>query len=145
MVVIDRRGSFIVSTAGYFFGVPVQEDKKWSSPVLEKFFNHSTCRTLCAQPIQPENDELPLKLSNELLAGKNTLVFFKVVIIYEHRLIFFFVINERNKMFLIIRSLVVSVDRHGREFSRFGTSNFDRSWRRFCPHRSFTTSLGPHS
>ncbi|KAL2743989.1 cytoplasmic dynein 2 heavy chain 1 [Vespula maculifrons] len=78
MVVIDRRGSFIVSTAGYFFGVPVQEDKKWSSPVLEKFFNHSTCRTLCAQPIQPENDELPLKLSNELLAGKNTLVFFKL-------------------------------------------------------------------
>ncbi|XP_043684796.1 cytoplasmic dynein 2 heavy chain 1 [Vespula pensylvanica] len=78
MVVIDRRGSFIVSTAGYFFGVPVQEDKKWSSPVLEKFFNHSTCRTLCAQPIQPENDEFPLKLSNELLAGKNTLVFFKL-------------------------------------------------------------------
>ncbi|KAF7378965.1 hypothetical protein HZH66_015199 [Vespula vulgaris] len=78
MVVIDRRGSFIVSTAGYFFGVPVQEDKKWSSPVLENFFNHSTCRTLCAQPIQPENDELPLKLSNELLAGKNTLVFFKL-------------------------------------------------------------------
>ncbi|XP_047369553.1 cytoplasmic dynein 2 heavy chain 1 isoform X1 [Vespa velutina] len=78
MVVIDRRGSFIVSTAGYFFGVPVQEDKKWSSPALDKFFNHSTCRTLCAQPIQPENDEIPLKLSNELIAGKNTLVFFKL-------------------------------------------------------------------
>ncbi|XP_014611048.1 PREDICTED: cytoplasmic dynein 2 heavy chain 1 [Polistes canadensis] len=80
MVMIDKRGSFIVSTAGYFFGVPLgnEENSKLSLPVLDKFFNQSTCRTLCAQPIQSENDEITLKLSNELLVGKNTLVFFKL-------------------------------------------------------------------
>ncbi|KAI4495703.1 hypothetical protein M0802_008538 [Mischocyttarus mexicanus] len=81
MVMIDKRESFIVSTAGYFFGIPLddEENSKLSLSVLDKFFNQSTCRTLCAQPIKSKNDEeVTLKLSNELLLGKNTLVFFKL-------------------------------------------------------------------
>ena len=80
MVVADRRRAFIVSTAGNFFGIPTQDDesKIENVSVLEKFFDQSTCRTLCAHPISENSDEISLKLTNELPVGKNTLVFFKV-------------------------------------------------------------------
>lgn len=80
MVVIDKRRSLIVATAGHFFGVPLtnHETVADGQSVLDNFLDSATCRTLCAQPADRLNDDSRLKLSNELPFGRNTLVFFKV-------------------------------------------------------------------
>ena len=79
MVVVDKRRSLIVSTAGHFFGVPVKDDETIDDEqtVLDNFLDRAACRILCAQP-DVEDEEVRLKLSNELPVGRNTLVFFKV-------------------------------------------------------------------
>ncbi|XP_078052127.1 dynein cytoplasmic heavy chain beethoven [Augochlora pura] len=83
MVVVDKRRSLIVSTAGHFFGVPVadaanDEAVVDSESVLENFLDRATCRTLCAQPADNEDNEVRLQLTSELPVGRNTLVFFKL-------------------------------------------------------------------
>ncbi|CAK9809936.1 Cytoplasmic dynein 2 heavy chain 1 [Anthophora quadrimaculata] len=81
MVVVDKRRSLIVFTAGHFFGVPLKDENEiiaGDKVVLDNFLNRATCRILCAQPTDTEDDELRLSLSNELTIGKNTLVFFKL-------------------------------------------------------------------
>ncbi|KOX76673.1 Cytoplasmic dynein 2 heavy chain 1 [Melipona quadrifasciata] len=80
MVVIDKRRSLIVSTAGHFFGVPVKDDETIADEqtVLDNFLDRAGCRILCAQPADVEDEEVRLKLSNELPVGRNTLVFFKL-------------------------------------------------------------------
>lgn len=79
MVVLDKRRTLIVSTAGNFFGISSQLDSEIvNSSVLEKFLNQSSCRILCAHPTFQEENETFLNLTNELAVGKNTLVFFKV-------------------------------------------------------------------
>lgn len=81
MVVIDKRRSLIVSTAGHFFGVPLKDNDtiRDEETVLDNFLDRAACRILCAQPeIDEEDEKMELKLSNELPIGKNTLVFFKV-------------------------------------------------------------------
>nr|XP_033320776.1 cytoplasmic dynein 2 heavy chain 1 [Megalopta genalis] len=83
MVVVDKRRSLIVSTAGHFFGVPVDDGANDeavvdSESVLENFLDRATCRTLCAQPAGNEDNEVRLQLTSELPVGKNTLVFFKL-------------------------------------------------------------------
>ncbi|XP_051159645.1 cytoplasmic dynein 2 heavy chain 1 [Leptopilina boulardi] len=79
MVVLDKRRTLIISTAGNFFGITSQLDSEIvDSSVLEKFLNQSSCRTLCAHPTFHEDNETFLNLTNELPIGKNTLVFFKV-------------------------------------------------------------------
>lgn len=79
MVVIDKRRTLIVSTAGNFFGISHNNDELEDSSVLEKFFNQASCRTLCAHPTFHDDNDTFLKLTNELPIGKNTLVFFKVM------------------------------------------------------------------
>lgn len=80
MVVLDKRRSLIVSTAGHFFGVPLKDDETIADEqtVLDNFLDRAACRILCAQPADAKDEELRLKLSNELPVGRNTLVFFKV-------------------------------------------------------------------
>ncbi|XP_031838829.2 dynein cytoplasmic heavy chain beethoven isoform X1 [Nomia melanderi] len=80
MVVIDKRSSLILSTAGHFFGVPLTDDEAIvdGGSVLDNFLDRPTCRTLCAQPTDSKGNEARLKLSNELSVGRNTLVFFKL-------------------------------------------------------------------
>ncbi|KZC10148.1 Cytoplasmic dynein 2 heavy chain 1 [Dufourea novaeangliae] len=81
MVVVDKRGSLIVSTAGHFFGVPLEDEEivAEDESMLDNFLDRATCRTLCAQPANTENNAGRLKLSNDLPVGRNTLVFFKLV------------------------------------------------------------------
>ncbi|XP_043507557.1 cytoplasmic dynein 2 heavy chain 1 [Frieseomelitta varia] len=80
MVVVDKRRSLIVSTAGHFFGVPVKDGETIADEqtVLDNFLDRAGCRILCAQPADVEDEEVRLKLSNELPVGRNTLVFFKL-------------------------------------------------------------------
>lgn len=80
MVVADKRRHLIVSTAGHFFSASVQhdEDNIEDREILDRFLEQSSCRTLCASPVDADRDQVRLKLSTELLAGRNTLVFFKV-------------------------------------------------------------------
>lgn len=80
MVVVDKRRYLIVSTAGHFFSASVQHDEEdvEGREILDRFLEQSSCRTLCARPIDEDQDQVRLKLSTELIAGKNTLVFFKV-------------------------------------------------------------------
>ncbi|XP_017764042.1 PREDICTED: cytoplasmic dynein 2 heavy chain 1 [Eufriesea mexicana] len=80
MVVVDKRRSLIVSTAGHFFGVPLENDETIADEqtVLDNFLDRATCRLLCAEPAGLEDEEIRLKLSNELPVGRNTLVFFKL-------------------------------------------------------------------
>lgn len=80
MVVVDKRRSLIVATAGHFFGVPLRGDETIADgeSVLDNFLDGAACRTLCAQPADTGGREARLKLSNELTIGRNTLVFFKV-------------------------------------------------------------------
>ncbi|XP_050496495.1 cytoplasmic dynein 2 heavy chain 1 [Bombus huntii] len=80
MVVLDKRRSLIVSTAGHFFGVPLKDDETIADEqtVLDNFLDRAACRILCAQPADAKDEELRLKLSNELPVGRNTLVFFKL-------------------------------------------------------------------
>ncbi|XP_017891098.1 cytoplasmic dynein 2 heavy chain 1 isoform X2 [Ceratina calcarata] len=81
MVVIDKRRSLIVSTAGHFFGVPLENDYGSSvneETVLANFLDRATCRILCAQPAEVDDEEARLRLSNELSDDRNTLVFFKL-------------------------------------------------------------------
>lgn len=79
-MVIDKRRTLILSTAGHFFGVPLKDDETIANEetVLDNFLDGAVYRILCAQPIAVEDNEVKLKLSNELPVGKNTLVFFKV-------------------------------------------------------------------
>ncbi|XP_032668403.1 cytoplasmic dynein 2 heavy chain 1 [Odontomachus brunneus] len=80
MVVADKRRYLIVSTAGHFFSTSVRHDEEdvEGREILDRFLEQSSCRTLCARPIDEDQDQVRLKLSTELTAGKNTLVFFKV-------------------------------------------------------------------
>nr|XP_012219219.1 PREDICTED: cytoplasmic dynein 2 heavy chain 1 [Linepithema humile] len=80
MVVVDKRRYLIVSTAGYFFGTSVQQDDDdiEDRETLDRFLEQSSCRTLCARPADTNRDQVRLKLTTELPAGRNTLVFFKV-------------------------------------------------------------------
>jgi len=80
MVVVDKRRYLIVSTAGYFFGTSVQQgdDDIEDRETLDRFLEQSSCRTLCARPADTNRDQVRLKLTTELPAGRNTLVFFKV-------------------------------------------------------------------
>ena len=80
MVVVDKRRSLIVSTAGHFFGVPANDDETIADEetVLDNFLDRAGCRILCAQPADVEDEDVRLKLSNDLPVGRNTLVFFKV-------------------------------------------------------------------
>ncbi|XP_076621618.1 dynein cytoplasmic heavy chain beethoven [Colletes latitarsis] len=80
MVVHDKRRSLIVSTAGHFFGVSLTDEETIANgqSVLDNFLDRATCRTLCAQPADDEDDQTRLELSNELPVGRNTLVFFKL-------------------------------------------------------------------
>jgi len=79
MVVADKR-HLIVSTAGHFFSTSVQHDEEdiEGREILDRFLEQSSCRTLCARPVDADRDQVRLKLSTELPAGRNTLVFFKV-------------------------------------------------------------------
>jgi len=80
MVVVDKRRYLIVSTAGHFFNTSVQpdDDDVEDREILDRFLEQSSCRTLCARPIDADQKQARLKLSIDLSAGKNTLVFFKV-------------------------------------------------------------------
>lgn len=81
MVVVDKRKYLIVSTAGYFFGASVQhdEDDIEDREILDRFLEQSSCKILCARPIDADQKQVRLKLSTELGAGTvNNLVFFKV-------------------------------------------------------------------
>lgn len=80
MVVADKRRRLIVSTAGHFFSASVQHDEVdvEDREILDRFLEQSSCRTLCARPVEANRDQVRLKLSTELPAGRNTLVFFKV-------------------------------------------------------------------
>ncbi|KAL6266424.1 hypothetical protein P5V15_003274 [Pogonomyrmex californicus] len=80
MVVVDKRRRLIVSTAGHFFSASVQHDEVdvEDREILDRFLEQSSCRTLCARPVDVEQDQVRLKLSTELPADRNTLVFFKV-------------------------------------------------------------------
>ncbi|EFN76217.1 Cytoplasmic dynein 2 heavy chain 1 [Harpegnathos saltator] len=80
MVVADKRRYLIVSTAGHFFNASVRHDDEdvEDREILDHFLEQSSCRTLCARPIEENQEQVRLKLSTELSAGKNTLVFFKV-------------------------------------------------------------------
>jgi hypothetical protein len=80
MVVVDKRRYLIVSTAGHFFNTSVQpdDDDIEDREILDRFLEQSSCRTLCARPIDADQKQTRLKLSIDLSAGKNTLVFFKV-------------------------------------------------------------------
>ena len=80
MVVADKR-HLIVSTAGNFFSASVQHDDEdiEDREILDRFLEQSSCRTLCARPVDTDRNQVRLKLSTELPAGtRNTLVFFKV-------------------------------------------------------------------
>ncbi|XP_066585667.1 cytoplasmic dynein 2 heavy chain 1 [Prorops nasuta] len=81
MVLQDRRKNLIVSTAGNFFGLTTSYESNegdWSE-ALDKFLDHSSCRTLSARPSDETADSKNrLKLSNDLSIGKNALVFVKV-------------------------------------------------------------------
>lgn len=80
MVVADKRRRLIVSTAGHFFSASVQHDEEdvEDREILDRFLEQSSCRTLCARPVHADRNQVRLKLSTELPAGRNTLVFFKV-------------------------------------------------------------------
>lgn len=80
MVVLDKRRSLIVSTAGHFFGVPLKDNDtiRDEEEVLDNFLDRASYRILCVQPVDEEEKKMQLKLSNELPIGRNTLVFFKV-------------------------------------------------------------------
>ncbi|XP_076646917.1 dynein cytoplasmic heavy chain beethoven [Halictus rubicundus] len=82
MVVVDKRRSLIVSTAGHFFGVSLADDDDEvivnGESVLDNFLDRATCRTLCARPADNEDDKARLQLTSELTVGRNTLVFFKL-------------------------------------------------------------------
>lgn len=80
MVVADKRRYLIISTAGHFFSASVRDDEDdiEDREILDRFLEQSSCRTLCARPIDEDRGQVRLKLSTELTAGKNTLVFFKV-------------------------------------------------------------------
>ncbi|KAL0104886.1 hypothetical protein PUN28_016497 [Cardiocondyla obscurior] len=80
MVVADKRRHLIVSTAEHFFSASVQHDEEniEDREILDRFLEQSSCRTLCAQPVDNDRNRIRLKLSTELPAGRNTLVFFKV-------------------------------------------------------------------
>lgn len=81
MVVADKRRRLIVSTAGHFFSASVQHDEEdvEDREILDRFLEQSSCRTLCARPVEAaDQNQVRLKLSTELPAGRNTLVFFKV-------------------------------------------------------------------
>ncbi|XP_071561821.1 cytoplasmic dynein 2 heavy chain 1 [Temnothorax nylanderi] len=80
MVVADKRRRLIVSTAGHFFSASVQHDEEdvEDREILDRFLEQSSCRTLCARPVDADRNQVRLKLSTELPAGRNTLVFFKV-------------------------------------------------------------------
>lgn len=75
MVIVDKPRHLIVLTAGHFFGTGQQADEDIEDrEILDRFLEQSSCRTLCARPV----DENRLKLTTEVPAGRNTLVFFKV-------------------------------------------------------------------
>ncbi|XP_020293197.1 cytoplasmic dynein 2 heavy chain 1 [Pseudomyrmex gracilis] len=77
MVVVDKPRHLIVLTAGHFFGTGQQTDDDIEDrEILDRFLEQSSCRTLCARPI--DEDRNRLKLTIEVPAGRNTLVFFKV-------------------------------------------------------------------
>lgn len=80
MVVADKRRYLIVSTAGHFFSASVRHDEEDAEEreILDRFLEQSSCRTLCARPVDADRDQVRLKLSTEPPAGTNTLVFFKV-------------------------------------------------------------------
>ncbi|XP_018402903.1 PREDICTED: cytoplasmic dynein 2 heavy chain 1 [Cyphomyrmex costatus] len=81
MVVADKPRHLIVSTAGNFFNASVQHDEEdiEDREILDRFLEQSSCRTLCARPVDTDRNQVRLKLSTELPAGiRNTLVFFKV-------------------------------------------------------------------
>ncbi|XP_029665147.1 cytoplasmic dynein 2 heavy chain 1 [Formica exsecta] len=81
MVVVDKRKYLIASTAGYFFGASVQhdEDDIEDREILDRFLEQSSCKILCARPIDADQKQVRLKLSTELGAGTvNNLVFFKM-------------------------------------------------------------------
>ncbi|XP_011502016.1 PREDICTED: cytoplasmic dynein 2 heavy chain 1 [Ceratosolen solmsi marchali] len=78
MVVIDRRRSFILTTAHHFFGVPHDEDLDSNEvSLLDNFLDRAKCRTLYAAFLF-SNSESRVSLTNELSVGNNTLVFFKI-------------------------------------------------------------------
>ncbi|XP_043268031.1 cytoplasmic dynein 2 heavy chain 1 [Venturia canescens] len=80
MVAADKRGTLIISTAGNFFGVPINDPEVAieGEAVLEKFLDASSCRTICATPTRTTTDSMCLKLTNEIPTGRNSLVFFKL-------------------------------------------------------------------
>lgn len=80
MVIADKRRFLIISTAGHFFGTSVQyeEEDREDREILDRFLEQSACRTLCVKPIDNNRDQIRLKLSTDLPANGNTLVFFKV-------------------------------------------------------------------
>lgn len=81
MVVVDKRRYLIVSTAGYFFGASVQHDEEdvEDREILDRFLEQSSCRILCARPVDADRKQVRLKLTTELGADTaNSLVFFKV-------------------------------------------------------------------
>lgn len=80
MVVADKRRYLIISTAEHFFSASVQHDEEdvEEREILDRFLEQSSCRALCARPIDADRNQVRLKLSTELSAGRNTLVFFKV-------------------------------------------------------------------
>jgi hypothetical protein len=79
MVVIDRRQSYILTTAHNFFGVPPEDDtpEERDVSILERFLNETKCRILCATPLLL-NSEHRVRLTNDFSMANNALVFFKV-------------------------------------------------------------------
>ncbi|KAJ8675958.1 hypothetical protein QAD02_011744 [Eretmocerus hayati] len=80
MVAADPRRNFIVATANSFFGISNQNDLSDEEILLiEKFSDNARCRTIYAVSQTSTGYSAPrVRLTDQLPAGVNTLVFFKI-------------------------------------------------------------------
>lgn len=78
MPAIEKRESFIISTASHFFGLSTNNSlDPEDHSVLDRFLDTPGSRAICARP-KNSNDSSQLKLTEELPGNKKILVFFKV-------------------------------------------------------------------